>query len=812
MLTVLSVLGFFAIGLLCLAYNYRSLYWEVASFAYLLIAGISGMHWVGITICGAVLLAGVVFFHLPQVKSFISQLIFKQMKNAIPKLSSTEEEALNAGNTWMEESIFRGEVDWNKLYNIPAHVLTDEEQSFLDNEVSELCSLFDEWQVQQNKDLPPEVWQYMKDKKFFGLVISKEFGGLGFSAKAHSDIVMKIASHSCVAAVTVMVPNSLGPGELISHYGTQAQKEKYLPTLANGKEIPCFALTEPTAGSDATSIVANAVVQNRKINNQEVIGLSLTFSKRWITLAPVATLIGLAVNVEDPDQLLEEGKEGITCLLISRNTPGLEIGNRHIPSNQYFMNGTIRGKDLFVTLDSIIGGPENAGCGWKMLVECLSIGRSISLPALGAAGASLSYLSSSAFGKVRRQFNTEIGKFEGIEEKLAEIAGLSYLTNATRQMTVAAVDEHMKPSVASAITKYFNTEHARKAIINAMDIHGGKTVVNGPSNAMINAYQSMPISITVEGANIMTRNLLLFGQGAMACHPYLREEFYALSKSDSAAFDKLLWQHAHYFLRNFSRTFLSTLTGGWLIASPKKSMKRAHQQLTRLSYAFSWIGDMCLMVLGGELKRKERLSARLGDALSYLYMASAVIRQSQQSDNEAEQLHAQWALAYCFHHTQKALLDLARNFPNKVVGLAIRLFAFPLGQTFRQPSDKLEHTLAKLTMKNQSYREQLRKKTYLNNKERNPIGTVETAFQLILDNEALFKRIPGLGKVAIKDLDAFLSEKVAAGELDEMQKQSLLKSEKARWNAIQVDEFPFESFKQDILQPADIEKVLEETV
>ncbi len=791
-MTIFLLIGFCMLGIISLAHTYKPLYWEISAVVYLFIASFF-MYSIATWLCGLTLLSAIAFFHVPAVKNIISSFLFKKMKNVIPKLSSTEEEALNAGNTWIEKSIFMGEPDWNKLYQIPAHALSDEEQHFIDNEVQQLCTMCNEWEISQQKDLSPEIWQFLKDKRFFGLVISKEYGGLGFSAKAHSDIVMKVASQSCVAAVTVMVPNSLGPGELLSHYGTQAQKDNYLPALAKGEEIPCFALTEPTAGSDATSIYATAIVQKRNLKGKDIVGLSLTFSKRWITLAPVATLIGLAVNVEDPDQLMTEGREGITCLLIPRSTPGLEIGNRHIPCNQYFMNGTIRGEDLFVPIDSIIGGTSQAGAGWKMLVECLSIGRAISLPALGTAMGNVAYLSSSAFGKIRRQFNMEIGKFEGVEEKLAEIAGLSYLTSATRELTVAAVDESLKPSVASAIAKYFNTENGRKVILSAMDIHGGKAVVNGPNNPLIEAYQSMPISITVEGANIMTRNLLLFGQGAMACHPFIKDECNALSQSDELKFSSLLWQHASYFLTNFSKTVLSMLTGGYFIRSPKLSMKREHQILTRLSHAFAWIGDLCLMVLGGELKRKERLSARLGDALSYLYMAAAVLKTCQQNDNEAEKCHAEWALTYCFHQTQKALLDLANNFPNTFVSLAIRLFAFPLGQTLKAPNDTLEHKLAGLTMKNQAYREKLSHRTFLSgadNKSRLDKG--EAAFQLILDNEALFKRIKGIGKVSIQELSVFLDRKIADGEINQAQKDSLLKSETARWEAIQVDEFRFE--------------------
>ncbi|WP_428413842.1 acyl-CoA dehydrogenase, partial [Legionella sp.] len=420
--------------------------------------------------------------------------------------------------------------------------LSAEEQAFLDNETQILCGMVDEWQISQEHDLPENVWTYLKENGFFGLVIPQEYGGKGFSARAHSDVVQKIASRSGVTGVTVMVPNSLGPGELINYYGTDEQKNHYLPRLAKGIDIPCFALTEPGAGSDATSIQSDAIVMQKQVDGKTVLGLSITIDKRWITLAPIATLIGLAVNVRDPDGLLQgEGMEGITCVLVPRDTPNLEVGNRHLPAAQPFMNGTVRGKDIFVPITAVIGGQKRVGGGWQMLVECLSIGRSISLPAMGAGSSAICYLTSGAFARIRRQFNIEIAQFEGIEEKLAEIAGLTYLTSATRLLTVAAVNEHKKPSVASAITKYFNTELARATINDAMDVHAGRAVVVGPRNYLTNFYQGIPISITVEGANVMSRNLLIFGQGSMACHPFIRDEFYAVANEDKAAFRDVIW-------------------------------------------------------------------------------------------------------------------------------------------------------------------------------------------------------------------------------------------------------------------------------
>ncbi|EHL30771.1 hypothetical protein LDG_7199 [Legionella drancourtii LLAP12] len=457
-----------------------------------------------------IIIVALLIVYMEPLRAKIADFLYKTAGKSVPKLSKTEEEALNAGDTWLEEDIFKGTPDWERLAKVST-ALSAEEQAFVDNETQILCSMINEWEISQTRDLPENVWLYLKEHGFFGLVIPKEYGGKGFSARAHSEVVLKIATRSGVAAVTTMVPNSLGPGELINYYGTEEQKNYYLPRLAKGIDIPCFALTEPGAGSDATSIQSDALVVQKEMDGETVLGLNITLDKRWITLAPIATLIGLAVNVRDPDGLLQgNGVEGITCVLVPRDTKNLEIGNRHIPAEQPFMNGTIRGKDIFVPITAVIGGQKRLGGGWQMLVECLSIGRSISLPAMGAGSSAVSYLTAGAFARIRRQFNVEIGQFEGVEEKLAEIAGLSYLTNATRLLTVAAVNEHKKPSVASAITKYFNTELARVVINDAMDLHAGRGVVVGPRNYLTGFYQGIPISITVEGANVMSRNLLIF--------------------------------------------------------------------------------------------------------------------------------------------------------------------------------------------------------------------------------------------------------------------------------------------------------------
>lgn len=787
----------FSLGIL--AFGLNALIWEVGTVAYLLLATFAvGLAWLPGLLLWLILPGILVLRRLPILKNTFGGMIFERAQKAIPKLSKTEEEALNAGDTWIEASVFRGEPDWKALSEIETK-LTDEEQAFLDNETETLCSMLDEWEIAQGQDLPKEVWKYIKDQGFLGLVITKEYGGKGFSARAHSEIVMKVASRSGVGAVTVMVPNSLGPGELLHHYGTKAQKAHYLPRLASGEDIPCFALTEPEAGSDATSIQSSAVVTERVVKGESVLGLSLTFNKRWITLAPVATVIGLAVDLKDPSGLLRgKGSEGITCVLIPREIENLEIGNRHIPAEQPFMNGTIRGEDVFVPIDNIIGGQDNAGRGWQMLVECLSIGRSISLPALGTASSTIAYLTTGAFSRLRRQFAVEIAQFEGVEEKLAEIAGINYLVSATRLLTVAAVDSGMKPSVASAITKYFNTELPRRAINASMDVHGGRTVVVGPRNYMTNFYQGIPISVTVEGANIMTRNLLIFGQGSMACHPYLRDEFYAIAKGEESEFMSLLGKHAHYFAKNTAKTILGAWTAGYALPVPSHPMKRACQRIARLSAALAFMSDCALLSLGGALKRKERMSARLGDGLSYLYMAMAAVRLVElREGHEDDILHARWAIDFCLYQATQSLLGVCRNFPSPMIGRLMRLVAFPFGSAFmRYPSDKLEHKLAKCMTNPNHHRDTVKETVYVGKSADEPVMRVESAFEMLMAAAPIYQKMRGANRMKSgnvrEKLDAYVDEGVITAE----EREQVIQVERARWDAIQVDEFSMESMKK----------------
>lgn len=794
---------YFIATLIILYHGWGPVVWEVASGIYLFIATfVIGLPWVIGFLIWTLIIGAILILRQDTARALIAKHLFRVAARAVPKLSKTEETALNAGDTWIEKDIFRGTLDWDALTKIHTE-LSVEEQKFLDNETQTLCGMVEEWTIEQMHDLPTEVWAYIKENGFLGLVIPKEYGGKGFSARAHSEVVMKLSSRSGVTAVTVMVPNSLGPGELLVHYGTEEQKEYYLPRLAQGIDIPCFALTEPQAGSDATSIQSQAIVVEKKIKGKMVLGLSITLNKRWITLAPVATLIGLALNLKDPDGLLGEvGSEGITCVLVARDTPGLEIGNRHIPIQQPFMNGTIRGKDIFVPITQIIGGQENAGRGWEMLVECLSIGRSVSLPALSVGTSGIAYLTSSAFSRIRRQFNVEIGQFEGIEEKLAEIAGLQYLVNATRLLTVAAVNEGKKPSVASVLTKYYNTELARLTINDAMDIHGGRAVVLGPRNYLAACYAAIPISVTVEGANIMSRNLLVFGQGSMACHPFIRQELLAVRNNDQEKFGQLIWQHIYYSLHCFAKAVCSAWTGGRFIAVPAGPLKRHYQRLTRLSHAFAWLADFSLIFLGGSLKRKERLSARLADGMSYLYMATAAARLAKEySDSKDHHTHAAWAMTFCFYQAQKAMLDFCQNFPVRALGFMMRWALFPCGQTMQYPSDQASHDLAQLMQHPNDYRQLLMQMLYLSGNPEQPVDRMEHAFQLLTEHEELYYAMISKTRGPRETLPARLAEKVATGVLTDAELGILLKIEQACWDAIQVDEFEFDAVNSEYCDP-----------
>lgn len=719
---------------------------------------------------GTVLLLITIFSHLPVIFLVIAWILFllpalfanlttlrrkyivqpavQHLRKQMPAISRTEREAIEAGNTWWEKELFCGRPKWEKLFSIPTPALIQEEQHFLNNQVEQLCTMFSDWDVVYKKqDLPEEVWAYLKKEKFFGMVIPKEYGGLGFSALAHSTIVVKIATKSLSAAVNTMVPNSLGPAELLIHYGTDEQKNYYLPRLASGEEIPCFALTAPDAGSDAGAIPDTGIICRGEYNGENVLGIKLNWDKRYITLAPIATVLGLAFHLYDPAHLLGEQDDlGITLCLLPTSHPGVEIGNRHYPVFQAFMNGPTRGKDVFIPLDWIIGGTKMAGQGWRMLMECLSIGRSISLPALATACGKIVYRYTGAYSRVRKQFNTPIAYFEGIEEALAAVAGNMYILEATRIMTAGAVDLKVKPSIASAIAKYHMTEISRQVIAHGMDIHAGHMIQVGPRNFLANPHIAIPISITVEGANILTRNLIIFGQGAIRCHPYLLKEVELISapETDIVALDKTLMEHIGFFMSNFIRNLSFGLTGGiFIFANAKhKRIKKYQRQLTRMSAALALLADSSLILLGGSLKRRERISARLGDMMSQLYLASAVLKYYQDNNcPEADVDYVCWTLQNCLQKTQTACDELFLNFPNRIVGAILGAIIFPFGTAYRAPKDNLSKRIASSMLAPSELRSRLTKYTYLSSEEDDLGNRLEKALMQVATIEPISKKL-----------------------------------------------------------------------
>lgn len=669
----------------------------------------------------------------------LTHYLFNVAKKAIPVMSDTEQQAIDAGDTWWEKEVFSGRPNWDKFQQLRFSQLSPEEQAFLDHETNELCAMIDDWQIcHEIKDLPEDVWSFMRQKGFFGLVIDTQYGGKGFSAAAHSAVVLKIATRSMTAAVTVMVPNSLGPAELLQHYGTDEQKDHYLPRLAVGEEVPCFGLTSDHAGSDAGSMIDEGVVCNGEYNGETVLGIRLNFSKRYITLAPIATLIGLAFKLRDPDGLLGAQEEiGITLALLPRDVPGLEIGRRHIPLDIPFMNGPVVGKDVFIPIDFIIGGRERAGQGWTMLMECLSIGRSISLPAVGAANAAVSFLSASAYASIRKQFKLAINRFEGIENKLGRIGGTAYAIEAMRGLTLSAVDNGIKPSICSAIAKYHMTELSRTILNDAMDIHGGKAIILGPSNYLGRNYQGVPIGITVEGANILTRNLIIFGQGSVRCHRHLLPLFQSIKNDDVSAFGKVIYRFVGSACASYFRAACIGFTAGRFINTPESDLKKYYQRITRMSSVLALASDVALMVLGGKLKRKENLSARLGDVLSYLTMACAVLKQWETSKfKKEEKASAQWALDFCLFEAQEAMYGFLRHFPNRFAAWVIKRKCFFWGRPYKYPSDFLAHQVAQDMVNNEHLRQRYSNLSYMGP------GNLADLEQALKDgNEALIEKI-----------------------------------------------------------------------
>jgi len=750
----------------------------------------------------ALWLAVVVPLALPDLRrKYLTARLFSWFKKTLPPMSQTERDAIDAGTVWWDGELFSGRPDWNTLLAYPKVQLTEEEQAFLDGPTEELCAMVSDWEIGQSMDLPPEAWEHIKQHGFFALIIPKEYGGKGFSAYAHSQVAMKLATRSGDLASTVMVPNSLGPAELLLHYGTDEQRNHYLPRLARGDDIPCFALTGPLAGSDAGAMPDTGVICKGQWQGEEVIGLRLNWEKRYITLGPVATLLGLAFKAFDPEHLLGDKEDlGISLALIPTETPGVEIGRRHLPLGAAFMNGPNSGKDVFIPLDLLIGGQDMLGKGWMMLMNCLSVGRSISLPAVGTGAAKFTSLVTGQYAQVREQFNVPLSAFEGIQEALARIGGNAWLMDSARMLTANAVDLGEKPSVLSAILKYHLTERGRECISHAMDVHGGKGIIMGPNNYLGRSWQGAPIFITVEGANILSRNLMIFGQGAIRCHPFVLKEMALAGREDQERaveeFDGLLLKHIGFAVGNAASTLILNLGLGRFEAVPGDSLSQGYfRALNRQAAAFALLADLSMMLLGGELKRRERLSARLGDVLSHLYLASAALKRYHDLDSpEHMRPLFRWAMEESLGESERALDELLSNFPSRVMGCLLRAVVFPFGRRHTGPSDALDAEVAEVIgrAKGDPTLEELLAGCYRPQSADDPVGALQHASDLLKASQPLQQKLhhalksgqlkPAAGEHVI---DAALN----AGVLLPAEAQTLRVAEAARRTVIDVDDF-----------------------
>jgi acyl-CoA dehydrogenase len=743
-------------------------------------------------------------------RDFITKPIFSWVSGVLPPMSDTEREALEAGDVWWDADLFTGNPDWAKLLAYPQATLTAEEKAFLNGPVDELCAMLDDWKINWEwRDLPPEAWDFIKRHKFFGMIIPKEYGGLGFSPYAHSEVVRKLSSRSLTAAVTVMVPNSLGPGELLMHFGTPEQQQRWLPRLADGRDIPCFGLTSPEAGSDAASMIDSGIICKGNFEGREVLGLKLKWHKRYITLGPVATLLGLAFKAYDPDHLLGPREElGITVALIPTDLPGVEIGRRHLPAMQVFQNGPNWGHDVFIPLDYIIGGQERIGQGWKMLMTALAAGRGISLPSLSAAGAAYAARTTGAYARVREQFGISIGKFEGIEEPLARIAATAYLLDAARRLTCAALNQGHHPAVISGIMKLQATERMRIAIDDAMDIHAGKAVIDGPQNYLGNLYRSVPVGITVEGANILTRNLIVFGQGAIRAHPYLLEEMNALGDEDHArgldAFDKAFWKHVGHSITTLFRAWGRSWSFGLFAPAPDAGeATRFYRQLSRHASAFALSADMALLTLGGALKRKEMLSARFGDILSELYLLSAALKRWQDEGRQHEDFAAlEWCMATGFRTIENRFAEICANLPNRFVGVILKFLIQPFGARVLGPSDRVVHACAQLVLEPSIARDRLTPDLSHVEDDRG-LARLEKAFRLVTCAEDVARKMHA---ARLHDWQ----EAVAKGVITQGEAGRIAAAQEAVAKVIEVDDFAAEALSPIYKKAADVHQFFQE--
>ena len=795
----------------------------VLTLATIIGAFIDGWHIASILIGGLALIATLLLvIPNPLRQDLLSRPLLGWVRGKLPRLSDTETEALQSGSVDWDGELFSGRPNWERLLDSKHAHLTPEEVAFIDGPVETLCGMLDDWQITHELfDLPTDVWTFIREQGFFGLVIPKANGGKGFSATAHSEIVMKISTRSVSTAVTVMVPNSLGPGELLMHYGTEAQKEHYLPRLAGGEEIPCFALTSPIAGSDAGAIPDKGIVCKGEWNGEEVLGLKVTWNKRYITLAPVATLIGLAIKVYDPDKLLGESDDiGVTCVMIPRDVEGVNAGARHLPMNTVFMNGPTWGEEVFIPMEQVIGGEDCLGKGWKMLLECLSIGRSISLPALGTGAGKVASLATGSYALTREQFGRSISQFEGVQEALEPIAGYTYMMDAARLFTAGMLDRGVRPSVPSAVLKYRNTDLMRIVINHAMDVVAGRGVITGPRNFLARAYQAVPIGITVEGANILTRSLMVFGQGAIRCHPFIVEEIEAAGMEDNNAavkkFDGIFYRHIAHTTGNAMRAFVLALTGGFLEPVPHQGkIQSSYRQLARFSAAFSLMTDVTLLTVGGGLKARQRLSGRMADCLVHLYYATAVIKQWHEEGYPDDQRPlVEWCLQTCLRDLKTSMREVIINFPVPLLRWPLRILVFPLGATgLNGPSDTLGAEVAASIVKDTPLRKRISRGSYVNADPADPLGRVLNAYRLANETRELRERLhealrnrdeDELGGIDLlmghqrKELVDWACEQ---GVVKDEECDKLLEALEALYDVIRVDAFEAEGLK-DLAQCA----------
>ncbi len=744
-----------------------------------------------------------ILFGVPAIRRFVvSAPAMKMVASMLPAIGDTEKIALEAGTVWWDGDLFSGNPNWQKLIDFEVPELSLEEQKFMDGPVEELCAMIDDWEIYQARDLSPEVWDFIKKNKFMGMIIPKEYGGLGFSAAAHSAVITKLSSRSVTACITVMVPNSLGPGELLVHYGTKKQKDYYLPRLADGTDIPCFALTEPHAGSDAANGRSVGIVCKGMWEGKEVLGINLTFSKRYITLAPVASVVGLAFNLKDPDYILGDGEDiGITCALIPATTPGIKLGDRHDPLGVPFMNGPVEGKNIFVPIDFIIGGVEKAGGGWRMLMDSLASGRGISLPSSSTGAAEISCRAAGTYALVREQFGLPIGKFEGVREKLGRMAGMAYVMNAARKITASAIDAGEKPTVVSAIVKAYMTEGMRQSLTDAMDIHAGAGISGGPRNIFAHAYTSIPIGITVEGANILTRSLIVFGQGAIRCHPFAYPQVEAIMENNLKAADEALFGHVTHVAKNSMRAFFLGLSGGLALEAPVSGPEaKYYKRLTRMSSAFALIADFALMTLGGALKRKEYISGRLADAFAWMYLASTALKRFyDEGSPESERPLLDWVMAHALYQIESSLTGVLVNLPNRLAAGVASILAFPLGPRYQPPTDRqVDAAAAALLDDDGIVREMLSREIYIPHASSPGFGALEHALDLITTAGPAIAKVKNARKKGEIEKAPMLEMAIAAraGEIISDGELGAIKAaEEARDDVVQVDSFAPDVYK-----------------